>query len=248
MLKQGDLGSAMVIVPVAVVMLVMGNIPFRCIIASALVGLTVIPPVYFFALKPYQRARIDVTYDILQEKQVNIQGDAWALWNNLIAVGSAGWTGKGMDAKDLPAGSINLTQKRLVPSETSHNDFIFVVAGETFGFRGGAALIGGFLFLFVMCLTVAFFARDPLGRLIVCGVVALLFTHVFEHVGMNIGLLPITGIPLPFISYGGTFLIMNLGLMGLMQSVWVHRNKALEEKPEPRPVVTPRKVTHDPRL
>ena len=104
----------------------------------------------------------------------------------------------------------------------------------------GALLLALFLFLLVMCFTVAFFARDALGRLIVAGIIALLFAHIFEHIGMNIVLLPITGIPLPFISYGGTFLIMIMSLMGLMQSVWVHRNKMLEEEAARRPALTPR--------
>lgn len=240
MLKQGDLGSAMVIVPVAVVMLVVGNIPFRCLIAAALVGLIVIPPVYFFGLKDHQRKRIDVTLDLLQGKEVNIKEEGWALTNILIAVGSAGWQGKGVDAKELPANMKNLLQLGLLPQVTSHNDFIFAVVCETFGFRGAAALLGLFLFLLVMCFTVAFFARDALGRLIVAGIIALLFAHIFEHMGMNIGLLPITGLPLPFISYGGTFLIMNLFLMGLLQSVWVHRNRMLEEEAARRPTLTPR--------
>jgi len=240
MLKQGDLGSAMVIVPVAVVMLVVGNIPFRCLIAAALVGLTVLPPVYFFGLKDYQRQRIDVTFDLLQGKEVNVQKEGYSLTNILIAVASAGWPGKGLDLKDLPPGQKNMLQLNLVPPPTSHSDHIFAVAAETFGFRGSAALLALFLCLLVMCFTVAFFARDALGRLIVAGVIALLFAHIFEHIGMNLGLLPITGIPLPFISYGGTFLIMNMFLMGLMQSVWVHRNKMLEEEAARRPVLTPR--------
>jgi rod shape determining protein RodA len=240
MLKQGDLGSAMVIVPVAVVMLVVGNIPFRCLIAAALVGLAIIPPVYFFGLKEHQRQRIDVTIDMLQGKEVNIKEEAWALNNILIAVGSAGWEGKGLDPKDLPPNLKNLLQLGLLPNLTMHNDFIYTVVCETFGFRGSAALLALFLCLLVMCFTVAFFARDSLGRLITAGIIALLFAHIFEHIGMNIGLLPITGIPLPFISYGGTFLIMIMGLMGLMQSVWVHRNKMLEEEAARRPVLTPR--------
>jgi rod shape determining protein RodA len=241
MIKQGDLGSAMVIVPVALVMLIVGNIPFRCLIATALIALTVIPPVYFFVLKDYQRGRIQVTLDLLQGREVKTKGNAWAQTNNQIAVASAGWAGKGLDMKDLPPNMTNLLQLNLVPPLTSHDDFIWVVICETFGFRGAAILLGGFLFLLVMCLTVAFFARDALGRLIVTGIIALLFAHIFEHVGMNVGLLPVTGLPLPFISYGGTFLIMNLFLMGLMQSVWVHRNRMLEEEAvKQRPQLTPR--------
>ena len=240
MLKQGDLGSAMVIVPVAVVMLVVGNIPFRCLIAAALVGLTILPPVYFFGLKDYQRQRIDVTLDLLQGKEVNIQKEGYSLTNILIAVGSAGWEGKGTDLKNLPPGQKNMLQLNLLPPTVSHSDHVYAVVCETFGFRGAAALLALFLFLLIMCFTVAFFARDSLGRLIVAGIIALLFAHIFEHVGMNIGLLPITGIPLPFISYGGTFLILIMFLMGLMQSVWVHRNKMLEEEAARRPVLTPR--------
>jgi rod shape determining protein RodA len=241
MIKQHDLGSAMVIVPVAVVMLIVGNIPFRCLIAAALVGLAVIPPVYFFGLKDYQRGRIQVTLDMLQGKEVDVKKDAYAQMNNQIAVGSAGWAGKGLELKDLPPNMTNLLQLNIVAWKTSHNDFIWVVICETFGFRGAATLLGGFLFLLVMCFTVAFFARDALGRLIVAGIIALLFAHVFEHIGMNVGLLPVTGLPLPFISYGGTFLIMNLFLMGLLQSVWVHRNRMLEEAAaKQRPQMTPR--------
>lgn len=240
MLKQGDLGSAMVIVPVAVIMLIVGNIPFRCLIAAALIALIVIPPVYFFMLKDYQKKRIDVTLDLLQGKEVDIKNEGYALTNILIAVGSAGWEGKGTDLKELPPNMKNMLQLNLVPYETSHNDFVFAVVCETFGFRGAAALLAAFLFLLVMCLMVAFFARDALGRLIVTGIVALLFAHILEHAGMNIGLLPITGLPMPFISYGGTFLIMNLFLMGLLQSVWVHRNRMLEEETSRRPAMSPR--------
>jgi rod shape determining protein RodA len=240
MLKQGDLGSAMVIVPVAIVMLIVGDIPFRCLIAATLVGFIVIPPVYFFGLKEHQRKRIDVTLDLLQGKEVNTKEEAWALTNILIAVGSAGWAGKGIDPKDLPPNSKNMLQLGLLPQLTSHNDFIFAVDCETFGFRGSAALLAAFLFLLLMCLTVAFFARDSLGRLITAGVISLLLAHIFEHAGMTLGLLPITGLPMPFISYGGTFLVMNLFLMGLLQSVWVHRNKMLEEEPARRPSMTPR--------
>ena len=241
-LKLGDLGSAMVMVPVAVVMMVVGAIPFRCLIAVALIALTVIPPVYFFGLKPYQRDRITVTIDMLAGREVDVKKEGYALDNLLKAVGSAGWQGKGCDPATQEANLPNLTMLGLVPKLTAHDDFIFTVVCESFGFRGAALMVGGFVFLLMMCLTVAFFARDALGRLIGAGVIGLLFSHTFEHMGMNIGLLPITGIPLPLISYGGTFLVMNLFLMGLVQSVWVHRNTVIDEKPAPKPVPRPRPV------
>jgi rod shape determining protein RodA len=76
----------------------------------------------------------------------------------------------------------------------------------------------------LQCAFVAFFARDQLGRLIVVGIVAMMFTHGFQNMGMNILMTPITGIPLPFMSYGGTFLVVCMFLMGMVQSVWIHRN------------------------
>ncbi len=240
MLKQKDLGSAMVIVPVAIIMLIVGNIPFRCLIATVLLGVTVMPWIYYFKLEPHQKSRIDVTLNLLQGKEVDIKGDGYALTNILIAVGSAGWSGKGIDAQELPPNMKNLLQLGILPKVTSHNDFVYAAVCETFGFRGAGAMLAAFLFLLIMCLTVGFFARDALGRLIVTGIIALFLAHIFEHAGMNIGLLPITGLPLPFISYGGTFLIMNLFMMGLLQSVWVHRNKMLEEETAKHPVISPR--------
>jgi rod shape determining protein RodA len=228
--KQGDLGSAMVMVPIVAAMLLVGNIPFRCLIAVTLIGLIIMPPVYFFALKPYQRARIQVTIDLLTNRPVDTQGDGWNLSNLLKAVGSAGFEGKGLHTKDLPAGQKSMLQLGLTSKTTAHTDFIFASAAESFGFRGGAVMIIGFIFILTMSLMISFFSRDQLGRLIAVGIIALLFAHIFEHIGMNIGILPITGIPLPLISYGGTFMVMNLFLFGLIQSVWVHRNAMIEEE------------------
>ncbi len=228
--KQGDLGSAMVMVPIVASMMLVGNIPFRCLIAVALIGLTVLPPVYFFALKPYQRARIQVTIDLLANRPVDVKGDGYNLTNLLKAVGSAGFEGKGLNVQELPPGQKNMLQLGLTSKATAHTDFIFASAAETFGFRGGAIMIIGFIFILTMSFMIAFFSRDQLGRLVVVGIIGLLFAHIFEHIGMNIGILPITGIPLPLISYGGTFMLMNLFLFGLIQSVWVHRNTMIEEE------------------
>lgn len=228
--KQGDLGSAMVMVPIVAAMLLVGNIPFRCLIAVTLIGLIVMPPVYFFALKPYQRDRIQVTIDMLTNRPVDTKGNAYIATNLQVAVGSAGWEGKGLDPRELPPGQKSMLQLGLTSKTTAHTDFIYATAAETFGFRGGAIMIIGFVFILTMALMISFFSRDQLGRLITVGIIALLFAHIFEHTGMNIGILPITGIPLPLISYGGTFMVMVLFLFGLIQSVWVHRNAMVEEE------------------
>ena len=85
-------------------------------------------------------------------------------------------------------------------------------------------MIAGFSMLLFQCIFVAFYARDQMGRLIVVGVVAAMMTYIFMNIGMNLLMVPITGLPLPFISYGGTFMVVVLFMFGLVQSVWVHRN------------------------
>ncbi|WP_200276653.1 FtsW/RodA/SpoVE family cell cycle protein [Haloferula rosea] len=221
--KMGDMGSALVWIPVALVALIVSGVPFRYLTCMASVGLAVLPLLYFVVLpKASERgmARIELFLDMLQDKQVDVSGDAWAPYNIAIAVGHAGWSGTGwMSTADQ--GSMH--DRRLIPFHTAHNDFIFPVIAEEQGFRGGMLLIAGFALLLVVCLFIATAARDPMGRLLVCGVVALFFAHIFENIGMCIQLMPITGIPLPLISYSGTFAVMCMFLLGLVQSVWIHR-------------------------
>lgn len=223
-----DIGSALVMIPVFGVMLLTANIPFRYLISIFLLSLALAPIVYFVALKPYQQERINVTYKVLYKKPVNERDEAYALNHILTANSTAGMEGKGYNPDSVPEDNVSLTHLGLIPGKTSHNDFIFTVVAEAFGFSGGALLILTFLYMFAMAMTVAIFACDSLGRLLVTGIIALLFAHTFEHIGMNLGIVPITGIPLPLISYGGTFLLIVLSLLGLMQSVWVHRNRMLE--------------------
>ena len=134
----------------------------------------------------------------------------------MIAIGSGGWAGKGWRQGVE-------TELGYLPKNTSYNDLIFPVVGEDFGFRGAAALIIGEGIVLLWCLWVAGRSRDKIGALLAVGVMTMLFTHIFVNIGMTIQLVPITGIPLPFVSYGGTFLVACLAAMGLVQSVWVHR-------------------------
>jgi rod shape determining protein RodA len=163
-------------------------------------------------LKDFQVSRIKVFFD----PSLDPKDKGWQISQSLVAIGTGGINGKGWRQG---------TQSILgyLPKNTSYNDLIFSVVGEDFGFRGGAALILGEGAILLWCLWVAAFARDKLGALVAVGVMAMLFTHIFVNIGMTIQVVPITGIPLPFISYGGTFLLTCLAAMGLVQSVWVHR-------------------------
>lgn len=237
-LKEGDLGSALVWVPVFGAMLLAGSIPFRYLIAMGLIGALALPWLFFFGLKDYQRDRILVPLKMIQNKPVNYQAEGYASINNVRAIGSAGWEGKGADGSRMPidpaTGQRRKTIHQLgyIPKDTAHNDYIFTVFAEQQGFRGSLLLIGVYALLVFQCIFIAFCSRDQTGRLLVVGVAALLFAHIFENIGMQVQLMPITGIPLPFVSYGGTFLVTVMFLLGLVQSVWVHRHEALEEERE----------------
>lgn len=212
-LVQPDLGSCIVWVPIVLAMMFIGNIPKRWLVSMLILGVAMLPLVINFVLKDYQKLRL-ITF---MNPNLDPQGAGWNINQSLIAIGSGGFQGKGFKAPN--------TQNELgfLPSTIVHNDFIFSVMGEQHGFVGGVILIGVLLLLFLACLYVAMEADDDLGRLLVVGIVMLLFTHTFMNIGMTISVTPITGLPLPFVSYGGSFLMITLFSMGLLQSVWIHR-------------------------
>lgn len=224
-MKMGDMGSALVWIPVVIVSLVVAGIPFRFLSFITLVSAGMLPILYFVILPLVSERgpdRIDLWIRMMQGQQVDIKGDGYAPHNVSMAVGKAGWKGVGWKATS-ERGSLH--DKKFIPHLTAHNDFIFAVIAEELGFRGVLLLLGCFVLLLVQGLFIAFYSRDLAGRLIACMVVALLFAHVYENIGMCVLLMPITGIPLPLISYSGTFVVICMFLLGVTQSVWVHRNK-----------------------
>ncbi len=232
---MGDMGSALVWIPFAAVCLLVSGVPFRYLTCLSLLAVAALPIVYYVVLPTVSErgtARIELFFDLVQDKEVDISGDAWAPHNIAVAVGKSGWSGVGWNAS---ANQGSLHDKKFVPWKTAHNDFIFPIIAEEHGFRGSILLITAFALLLVLCLFIGTYARDPMGRLLVGGVVALFFAHIFENIGMCIELMPITGIPLPLVSYSGTFVVMCMFLLGLVQSVWVHRGierPVVEENPK----------------
>lgn len=216
-LAQGDFGSSLVWLPVYGAMILVGNIPFRYMIVMVLVGTMFLPFVFFFGMKDYQKKRITTQIDMLQGKKVDTRNEAYSAHNNLLAIGSGGWAGKGFKNPDT------INNQGFITPKTAINDFIFAVLAEEHGFRGSLMMLGGFMLLLLQSIFVAFYSRDMMGRLLVVGIVGLLFAHIYQNVGMNLLIMPITGIPLPLISYGGTFVVIIMFMMGLIQSVWVHR-------------------------
>jgi rod shape determining protein RodA len=213
-LMQPDLGSTLVWGPVILILFFIAGIPKRYLAVMLLLVAIAVPLMVNFGLKPYQRDRIIAFVD----HEIDPLGVSWTINQSLIAIGSGGMTGKGFKAPN--------TQNELgfLPSTIVHNDFIFSALGEQHGFIGGVILLGLFGATVLFGLQVSLLAEDEFGRLIAAGITAMIFTHVFMNIGMTISVTPITGLPLPFISYGGTFVIVMMVSFGLLQSIWVHRH------------------------
>ncbi|MFP6872044.1 MAG: FtsW/RodA/SpoVE family cell cycle protein [Verrucomicrobiales bacterium] len=243
-LAEPDLGSAMVWIAVLMLMLIIGRILLRYIIVIIEIGLIALPILYFFGLKDYQKDRIETWLNMLNNRPVDELGSAWVPKHNLIAIGSAGYTGKihsnpeNTSRTANPATTDNrklVTQMGFIPKNVAINDFIFVTIAERYGFRGATLLISLFAVTLLLLLYMGYRARDSLGNLVIAGCIAQLFFHVFMNIGMCVLLVPITGLPLPFISYGGTFILMMLFMLGMCQSVWVHRTHARDDPDENNP-------------
>lgn len=223
-MKMGDMGSALVWIPVAIVALIVGGIPFRYLTCMSFIGAGIIPLLYFVALPLVSERgpeRIDTWLRMMQGREVDIRGTAYSPYYVSMAVGKAGWKGVGYKATE---GSGSLLAKGFGSKTTAHNDYIFGVIAEELGFRGSLLLLTAFALLLIQGLFIAFYSRDVAGRLLATLVVALFFAHIFESIGMCVLIMPVTGIPLPLISYSGTFVVICMFLLGLVQSVWVHRN------------------------
>ena len=234
-LIEPDFGSSMAWIVIFMTSLFIGKVLLRYIIIIIQLGVIILPMLYFFGLKDYQKERIETWLNMLYEKPVDEQGAAWVPKHNMIAIGSAGYIGKANQQKNISVTDSELIQLKknsnlvtemgFVPPNVAINDFIFVTIAERQGFRGGALLLLGFTSLLLILIYICYSAKDMTGRIVVGGFVGLLFFHVFMNVGMCVLLVPITGLPLPLISYGGTFILMMMFMLGLCQSVWVHRFK-----------------------
>jgi len=212
-LIQPYLGGTLVWLPVLFAMLFVAGIQVRYLATLLLLGIAMIPVVVNFGLKPYQKDRILIFLD----PSLDPQGAGWTINQSLNAIGSAGFWGKGFKAPNT------LNELGYLPSTIVHTDFIYSVFGEQHGFIGAILLISAFAVLLGTGLYIASQAQDQLGRLLAVGIVMLLFTHVFMNIGMTVAVTPITGLPLPLVSYGGSFLLVTMASIGLLQSIWIHR-------------------------
>ncbi len=204
-IRQPDLGSAIVLFPVLLGLLVGAGVRLRELAGFSLAGLAGLP-LSWLVLKDYQRERILVYLDPFRDPL----GSAYSVIQSKIAIGSGQLLGKGI------AGA---TQSRLAFLPERHTDFIFAVFAETWGFVGCLLLLLCYGCLFLRGFEITATAADTPGRLTALGVTALLATQMLMNIGMAMGLLPVVGIPLPFMSYGGSAMVVALAAVGLLLSV-----------------------------
>ncbi|HTB86281.1 MAG TPA: FtsW/RodA/SpoVE family cell cycle protein [Candidatus Sulfotelmatobacter sp.] len=235
--KEPDLGSALVLVPTGLVMMLVAGTPrkfiFRLVAVVGIVGVLFVadevfaPPHWRIKIEEYQRQRLLVYFGRDFAAKDASEGDRQAAHRlqedssfqskqALISVGSGGLLGAGWcEGKQ--------TSLQFMPSGAAHNDFIFSVIAEEKGFVGSVTVLTLYAVVLFSGLRIAGQARDRLGKLIAVGVVTLLFSHVFVNIGMNIRIVPVTGIPLPLLSYGGSSVLCSLIALGLMQNVYIQR-------------------------
>lgn len=213
-LLQPDVGTLMVFCVIFVALLFVSGFEMRWMITLGCLVASGITPVIFYLASTNNFRWLRLVAFIHPESDPT--GSSYQIVNSKITVGSGGLYGKGAWAEGT------LTHLNYVPE--NHTDFIFSVVGETLGFVGAMALLILYAFVIYRMLLLAFHTNDKFGQLIIVGVMAMLLFHVFENIGMCIGVMPITGIPLPFISYGGTNLVVNMAGIGLVLNVTKYKS------------------------
>ena len=219
-LREPDLGSALVFLAISLAMMFAAGVPgpmlgglvgsLGLLVVLAVAAIVFLPQ-QIKIVEPYQKTRLMTYFGRDKSRDKNYQVN-----QALISIGSGGLTGKGWTQG---------TQHSLgfLPSAGAHNDFIFSVIAEEEGFVGSVVVLALYSVLLFSGINIASQARDHLGQLLTVGVVTLLFCHVFINIGMNISLMPVTGIPLPLLSYGGSSVVCSLIAIGILHNVHIYR-------------------------
>jgi rod shape determining protein RodA len=208
-LKQPDLGTAIIVFLILLSVLLFVKVRWSSLLTLGLIGGSMLPLLWGF-LKEYQKKRIYIFFD----PSLDPLGSGYHIIQSRVAVGSGGIFGKGF---------MKGTQCKLGFLPEQQTDFIFSVLAEEWGFVGSLVVVGLYLVLIVWGLRIAVTAKDRFGAILSFGVVAMLFWHTFINIGMVLGMMPVVGIPLPLLSYGGSFMVSTLAGVGLLMNVSMRR-------------------------
>lgn len=209
--KQPDLGTSLTLIFIYGVLIFIHGLNWRTIFLTLTAAIASLPMIYFYLLKEYQKQRI-LTF---LNPEADLLGSGWNVTQSKIAIGSGGLLGKGF---------FNSTQSKLKFLPESHTDFIGSVFLEETGFIGGLILLSLYILLIVKIFNIAGKSRDEYGKLICYGIISVFFFHIFVNLGMIMGIMPVTGLPLLFMSYGGSSLVFCFIMLGIVQSVRVYKD------------------------
>ncbi|NLZ38251.1 MAG: rod shape-determining protein RodA [Firmicutes bacterium] len=212
---QPDLGTSLVFIVILFAMLYMAGAKGKHLFTFAVIGAVVGVPLLWFNLKDYQKMRLIIFLDPYMDPLDN----GYQIIQSLIAVGSGGLHGKGLFAEG--------TQNALNFLLEQHTDFIFSAYAEGTGFIGAVILLLLFAILILRIIWLASQAKDTFGMLVCIGIASMMLFHILVNIGMTIGIMPVTGIPLPFISYGGSSLLMNMMAIGIVLNIGMRRQKIM---------------------
>ena len=212
-LHQPNLGTATIVAIIAFAMCFMAGIAWYYF-AGAIAAVAAAVPVVYHFLHDYQKKRVLTFLD----PDADPLGAGYNIIQSKIAIGSGGFFGKGL---------LEGSQGQLDFLPEKQTDFIFTMLAEELGFAGALALMGLYAMLLAFAMSLAVRTRSAFGRLVAAGVAAMLFTHIFINMAMVMGLMPVVGVPLPFLSYGGSFLITILAACGLLMHVYINREANL---------------------
>ena len=207
---QPDLGTSILIAAAGLVVLFMAGLSWRLISLAVLVLVIAAPLMYFFVLHDYQRSRVDTFLN----PEADPRGAGWNIIQSKTAIGSGGVTGKGW---------LDGTQSRLDFLPESSTDFILAVLGEEFGLIGFVLLISIYLVIVGRGFFISWQAQETFSRLLAAALTMTFFIYIFVNVGMVSGLLPVVGVPLPLVSYGGTSIVTLMASFGMLMSIHTHR-------------------------
>lgn len=208
--RQPDLGTAILVAAGGLIVLFVAGLSWRLIAAAGALLAAAAPLMYFFVLHDYQRRRVDTFLN----PEADPLGAGWNIIQSKTAIGSGGITGKGW---------LNGTQSRLDFLPESSTDFIVAVLGEEIGLAGILLLLATYLFIVGRCLVISWQAQDNFSRLLAASLALTFFIYVFVNIGMVSGLMPVVGVPLPLISFGGTSIVTLLAAFGVLMSIHTHR-------------------------
>lgn len=209
-LQQPDLGTSLLIAASGIFVIFLAGLSWKIIALASVVGIGSLPALWLFVLRDYQKQRV-LTF---MNPESDPLGSGWNIIQSKTAIGSGGLSGKGY---------MQGTQSQLDFLPESHTDFIIAVFNEEFGFIGALFLLSIYVFIIIRGIKIAMDARDSFCQLLAGSLILTFFIYVFVNIGMVSGLLPVVGVPLPLVSYGGTSIVTLLASFGILMSISTHQ-------------------------